>query len=64
MKGIMKVDVEIELDDRQVESVLCTPVGSKTVRDYLACSEGVSKQDVIRVIAREAFARADIRMAK
>jgi len=64
MKGMMKVDVEIELDDCQVEAVLCTPVGSKTVRDYLACSEGVSKQDVIRVIARESFTRANIRMAK
>jgi hypothetical protein len=61
MRGKMKVDVEIDLDDTQIDAILCTPVKDKTVREYLSCSEGVSKQDVVRAIAREAFTRAEIR---
>lgn len=61
MRGKMQVDVEIELDDRHIEAILCTPVKDKTVREYLSCSLGVSKQEVIRAIAREAFSRAEIR---
>ena len=61
MKGTMKVDVEIGINEADVEAILNTLVGSNTVREHLVCSQDASKQDVVWVIVREAIARAEIR---
>jgi hypothetical protein len=57
----MKVDVEIELDDRQVAAILRAPLGDKTVRDYIVKRPDAAAGDVVRAIAREAFQRAELR---
>jgi len=61
MRSVMKVGVEIDLADRHADSILCAPIGSKTVRDYMVCDKEASKRDVVLAIVREVLSRAEIR---
>ena len=58
-KLAMVLTVEPVIDD--VEQILSTRIsGDMEIRDYLLCSEGISKQDLIGIIAQEVLKRAKV----